>query len=60
MLWKALITFGVVAIVGLAMKRFSSTSKAKPVKREPPPGSDGEVAKLRKDPKTGEYVPSDD
>ncbi|MGI9372071.1 MAG: hypothetical protein ACR2OJ_06205 [Hyphomicrobiales bacterium] len=60
MLWKVLITCAVVAAVGFGMKRFANQPKAKPVKRDVPPGSDGSIAKLRKDPKTGEYVPEDE
>jgi len=60
MLWKIIITLAAVAFAAIAMKKFSSTPRAKPVKRDAPPGSDGKIAKLRKDPKTGEYVPEDE
>ena len=60
MLGKVLITLIVVAIVGYAMKRIQKTPHARPVKPDPVPGSDGEIAKLRKDPKTGEYIPRDE
>ena len=60
MLGKAIITIIVVAIAGYAMKRIQKMPRSSPVPRKPVPGSEGEVAKLRKDPKTGEYIPADD
>ena len=60
MLGKAIITIIAVAIAGYAMKRFQNKPRSKPVAPKPVPGSDGGVAKLRKDPKTGEYVPTED
>ena len=60
MLGKAIITIIVVAIAGYAMKRFQKTPRSRPIPRDPVPGSDGEIAKLSKDPKTGEYIPTDD
>ncbi|MGI9481423.1 MAG: hypothetical protein ACR2OR_03590 [Hyphomicrobiales bacterium] len=60
MLGKILITLVAVAVAGFAMKRFSGKPRSQPVERKPPPGSDGKIATLRKDPKTGEYVPEDE
>ena len=60
MLGKIFLTLVAVAVAGLAMKRFSGKPRSKPVERKSPPGSEGKIATLRKDPKTGEYVPEDE
>lgn len=60
MFGKIIITLIAVIAAALFMKRFKPGQSTRPVIPKPPPGSDGQMAKLRKDPKTGEYVPHDD
>jgi len=60
MFGKVVITLIAVVGAALLMKRLKPGRASTPIPPKPPPGSHGETAKLRQDPKTGEYVPYDD